>query len=258
MGEFRRKCEAAKEEMRMAMEEAAARKKAKEEAERTYVAEQQADMDGKEAANRAAVQARLDQIDRNCATLGAEIAGRDARAEAQLQESIRRVLEESDRRAKEDTERRRSEHKRKTTEMLNTLDEQCRERIQAAEKEREEGLEQARIFKEECEAGLAKDRADEERRRKAREEMDERLIGQMRSQLAVHPRNFLVTGATQDREVSYNRSMFEVMQKEGFMNEITGKLLSRPHKKGGIDPYPSVARYEGSIHPLELEEEEVN
>lgn len=252
--EHAQKCEQAKAEMLAAIEDAKRRKKAREEAEKAYVAEQQKGMDDKEAANRAAVQARMDQIERNCATVGADIAARDAKAERELQEKVRRVQEEADRAAKEDAERRKSEHDRKTRAMLASLDEQCKQRDVQARADKVENTKQAQRFKEEYEAGLAKDRAEAEARRLARSKLDETLVDQMRAQLQVHPRNFGITCTTQQTDVAYNQALFEHMRSEGFLPDLTGQILSHGPHRGKRDPFPSVGRYEGPIHPAEMQE----
>jgi len=220
------KCRKAREEMLQAQEEGARRRRKQQEAEKTYILQQQKSMDDAVAVGRAAVKARMDQIERNCSTLGAEIAGRDAKAERELQEKIRKVQEESDRAAKEDAERRQAEMQRKNKEMLLSLDEQCKERVKDAARRKEEDHEQARMFKEDYERGLAQDRAKAEKRKKAREDQDVSLINQMRAQLQVHPRNFLNTEASQKQDVGYNRFLFEAMHSEGFMQNEAGTVLS--------------------------------
>lgn len=254
--EHHRKCKAAQDEMRAAMEEAARKKKEQEAAEKTYIAEQQKGMDDKAAANRAAVQERMDQIERNCSTLGAEIAGRDAKAEQELQESIKRTQELGDRRAKEDAERRKSKHDRLTAEMVAMLRIQCQQREEGKARDKVEGVKQAKIFQEQYKEGVQKDNAKAEARKQARADLDVTLIDQMRSQLEVHPRNFLVTGPTQQTDVCYNRLLFEHMHKQGFMTDLTSKMLQHGPHRGKITPFPSVGPYEGSIHPDELMEPE--
>jgi len=255
--EHERKCKAAQDEMKAALEEAARKKKEREAAEKTYIAEQQRGMDDKEAANKKAVQDRMDGIERNCATLGAEIAGRDAKAEKELLEKIRRVQEKADKDAKEEADRRRNEHNRKTRDMVNSLGEQCKQREEDVAQDKIENMKQAIIFKEEYDKGLAKDHAEAEARKQARSNLDVHLIGQMSDQLQVHPRNFLVTAPTQQTDICYNRMLFEHMHAEGFMPELTSKMLKQGPQRGKKDPFPSVGRYDGPIHEHELQDPEV-
>jgi len=255
--EFAWKCKLAQDEMNAAMEEARRRKKEQEAEEKKYIADQQKGMDDAVAAGRAAVQARMDQIERNCSTLGAEIAGRDAEAARKLEENIKRIQEEGDRRAKEDAERRKSEHDRKTRDMISTLGDQCKQRQEHKANEKVENVKQAKIFREQYEEGVRSDQAKADARKEARANLDVTLINQMSEQIQVHPRNFLVTGSAQQSDVAYNRLLFEHMHKEGFMTGLTSKLLNHGPHRGKIDPFPSVARYEESIHEHELMEPEV-
>mmetsp|Transcript_7032 Transcript_7032/g.20003 ORF Transcript_7032/g.20003 Transcript_7032/m.20003 type:complete len:84 (+) Transcript_7032:58-309(+) len=76
----------------------------------------------------------------------------------------------------------------------------------------------------------------------------------MSAQLQVHPRNFGITDVTQQTDVAYNRALFEHMHSEGFLPELTSKMLKDGPQRNKRDPFPSVGRYEGPIHPLELQE----
>ncbi|CAE7734984.1 unnamed protein product, partial [Symbiodinium necroappetens] len=73
--EYARKCKQAQDEMLEAMEEAARRKKARQDEDKAFAMAGEQAADDAEARNRAAVQARMDQIERNCQTIGADIAG---------------------------------------------------------------------------------------------------------------------------------------------------------------------------------------
>lgn len=252
--EHARKCEQARKEMEEAIAEAARRKKQREEDERAYIAQQKKSMDDAVAVGRAAVQARMDQIERNCATIGAEIAGRDAREAAALEARIKRVLEEEDRRSKEDAAKRKSTHDRKVREMLNSLDEQCKQRELDAIEEKKAGDRQAKIWKEQYEEGVAKDKAEEEARRKARENLDDVLIKQMSHSISLHPRNFGITAHNQTRDVNYNKAIFEQMAEEGFRDDMTYPMMGKVKAKSGkLDPFPSVPAYEGEIHEMEAQ-----
>merc|ERR1719410_3290166 len=166
------------------------------------------------------------KIEKNTATIGKEIAERDAKAERELQEKIRRVQEQSDREAKEDAERRKATRDRNISEMLASLGEQCQKRAEDAVAVKEADRQQAKVWKDQYEQGLAKDRAEAEKRRLARDSLDATLIDQMRSQVAVHPGNFGITDKSQNLDVAYNRMMYEQMHKEGFMPSITEKMLA--------------------------------
>jgi len=249
--EYARKCKKAKDEMEEAMREGERRKQARLAEEKAMAAGAQAAADDAEANNRAAVQARMDQIERNCKTVGAEIAGRDARMEAELQAKIKRVQEESDRAAKEDADRRKADRDGKVKDMIDTLGKQMQLKEEQAQKDREDGIKQAQIFKKEYEDGLANDRAKEEAARQARIKMDEHQMMNIRKNAQIHPRDF---GAelTKQQELAYNRGLFEQMAAEGFQMDMTSKFLPQASHTGKIDPFPSVGPYKGEIHPMEM------
>jgi len=249
--EYARRCKKAKEEREQAYEEAQRAKKAREEAERSYIAEQVQAADDAQAERRAAVQARMDVIERNCATLGAKIKERDAKAEADLEAKVKRVQEETDRLAKEDSERRQSTYNTKVKEMLSTLNVQMQQRVEDAKVEQEANAKQAEIWRKDLADSEAKERQKEANMREARQNQDNDLIKQIRAQTSVHPRNFAMTGVTQGVDLAYNRLLFQQMVEEGFREDITGQLLGKAAHTGKIDPFPSVGRYDGHIHPME-------
>eukprot|EP00435_Cladocopium_sp_Y103_P074610 s3_g49.t3 len=178
--EYARKCKQAQDEMNEAIAEAARKKKARQDEDKAFAMAGEKAADDAEARNRAAVQARLDQIDRNCEIIGAEIAGRDAKLEAELQAKIQKIQEDADRAAKEDAERRKADRDAKVRSMLDSLDMQMKQREEDVRQEKEDSIKQAMIFKREYEEGLANDRAKEERARQAREDMDRELVAIMR------------------------------------------------------------------------------
>merc|ERR1712060_717575 len=132
--------------------------------------------DENEAKKQKVLQDRKDHIDRVSRTVGAAIAGRDAKEAAELEAKIKRVQEEADRLAKEDAERRRSTHAKKVQHCVETWDKQLDERAKLNEVKKEEDAKQLAIFKKQLEDGLRADREKEEKRRKDRENQDKALI----------------------------------------------------------------------------------
>lgn len=248
--EYARKCKQAQDEMNEAIAEAARKKKARQDEDKAFAMAGEKAADDAEARNRAAVQARLDQIDRNCEIIGAEIAGRDAKLEAELQAKIQKIQEDADRAAKEDAERRKADRDAKVRSMLDSLDMQMKQREEDVRQEKQDSIKQAMIFKREYEEGLANDRAKEERARQAREDMGKELVAIMRRNARIHPRDF---GAelTQQQELAYNRGIYEQMAEENFMMPLTTHFLNQASHSGKLDPHPSVGCYQGEIHPLE-------
>jgi len=208
-------------------------------------------MDKNEADKGAALKARMDQIDRNVKTLGEEIAKRDAKMEKDLKDQIERVQAESDRLSREDAERRRREHKRRTDEMLEKLDEQVIERRERSLIDKVESKKQAEVWQKQHEEGEQKEREKEAKIRQTRADLDATLIDQIRENVGVHPRNYGMTKSTQQVDLAYNRVLFEQMASEGFRTDVTEKMLHKARDSGKTDPYPSVGRYDGPIHPLE-------
>jgi len=225
------KCKQARDEMQAAQEAARARKKAQEAAEKIYVLEQVKAMDNAQEAGRAGIKARMAQIERNCATVGKDIADRDAKVERDLQAKVKRVQEQSEREAREEDERRKASLQKRTNEMLASLAVQCKQREVDVVAEKDSNIQQARIWKEQYEQGLTKDRAEAEKRRQARASQDATQINQMSQQLVVHPKNFGITDATQHLDVAYNRLFYEQMHKEGFMPDLTKQMLGSVHKQ---------------------------
>jgi len=257
--EHARKCQQGKDEMAAAQAEAERRRQARLADEKAGAAGAQKDMDDKVAANRKAVQDRMDQIDRNCKSIGAGIADRDAKAEAELQAKIKRVQEESDRAAKEDADHRKSVRDGKVKDMTDTLHRQMQNRKDEAKREVEEGVKQAELFRQQFKEGLQKDHEKEERARQARGNLDTVLITHIRSNQSVHPKDF---GAhlTQKQELAYNRGLFEQMAVEGFEKQYTHKFLPQATHTGTgkTDPYPSVGRWHGGdFSSLELHHPDV-
>ncbi|OLP93017.1 hypothetical protein AK812_SmicGene25123 [Symbiodinium microadriaticum] len=103
---------------------------------------------------------------RNCQTIGADIAGRDARLEAELQAKIKKIQDDADQAAKE------------VKDMLDTLNLQMKQRDDEAQREKEDGIKQVSAHTVFAIFRLAADRAKEE---KARLAMDAQLVEKMRS-----------------------------------------------------------------------------
>merc|ERR1719433_568286 len=248
---FAAKCKKAREEMEQSALEAQRRKKAEQEESRRIAVEQVKAMDKNEADKGAALKARMDTIERNCKTLGEEIAKRDAKMEADLQNEIRRRQEESDRLAREDAERRRGDQKRRVDQMLQKLGEQVTERKERSLIDQEASTKQAAIWRQQYEEQVQKDTEKQAARRQARADLDAALIEQIRENVAIHPKNYGMTSSTQQVDLAYNRVLFEQMASEGFRDDVTHKLLEKARHSGKRDPFPSVGRFDGPIHELE-------
>lgn len=254
--EHARLAEKAREDMAAQLEEKRRRKEAKDAEEKAFAAEAIRVMDARAAAEAAAVQKRVDKMESNLASIGKEIAERDAKAERELEERIRRVQEEADRAAKEDADRRAADRKQKVQAMLRNLDGQMIEKEQRRLEEIAEDKKQLEIFKQQLEESEKIERAKQDKFRKAREAMDVALIDKIRHDLSVHPRSF-GSELSRVQEVAINRKSIERIAAANFCPELANHLLAQATHKGKLIAFPSVGRYEGPIDELELQVPEI-
>lgn len=246
------KCKSAREEMIAAIEEKKRQKAAKQAEDRKVVAEQVRRADDAVAKNKAAVKQRMDQIDKNCKTLGAQIAKRDADNEHFMAERLRKALEEGDRNAREDEQRRKSLHQQRTRAMIAGLDEQMRVRAENNKDDKEEAIKLQALWVQQCEEDRQKERDKMEKARRARDEMDKNLIGQIRETAGVHPRTRVLTADEEAQDLAQNRALYEKIASEGFQEDLTGSFLSKATYRGKLTPFPSVGPHEGEpLHPTE-------
>lgn len=259
--EYARKCAAAKkslEENRKMREDA---KRAEEENEKRLMKLRDQIADENEAKKQKAFQDRKDHLDRVEKTLGAQVAGRDAQDAADLEAKIKQIQEESNRKSMEDAKRRQDNHNAKVKDMVET-----RQR-QIADKHRDDGVQLAeekelmKVYKKQCEDGVEEERLKAENKRKARGAQDEELIAKVRENAGIHPHHVMMTPRNRQTELGYNKIIFEQMMKEDFRpSDVTSTLtkkLGKPgfghHPEGKLCPMPTIPRYTGEIHPLELE-----
>merc|ERR1712151_1276755 len=134
---YARKCEQAQKELEENRQLRAERKRLDDENELRLAALRNQIQDEQEAAKQKALQDRKDHIDRVSNTVGAAIAGRDAKEAADLEAKIKRVQGEADRLSKEDAERRRTTHAKKVQNCKETWDKQLVERDKINEIKRE-------------------------------------------------------------------------------------------------------------------------
>merc|ERR1719305_708444 len=174
---------------------------------------------------------------------------------------IKRIREESNRRSMEDARNRQNTHNAKVKDMVDTLKRQMEEKDRDDEEERQADIRRAEIYRQQVEDGKRDERAKIEKRRKDREELDKVLIGQIRVNAGIHPHHVMMTPRNRKTELGYNKAIFEQMQKEGFMGDAVDTLMANPgkdhHPEGKLLPFPTIPRYTGEIHPIELEPPDV-
>merc|ERR1712190_241997 len=254
--EYARKCAQAQEELAQYRADREERRRLDDENEQRLMKLRDQIADENEAKKQKALQDRKDHIAKVESTVGAAIAGRDAKEAAELEAKIKRVQEEADRLSKEDAERRRTTHAKKVQNCKETWDKQLVERDKINEIKREEDAKQLAIFKKQLEDGLRADREKEEKRRKDRENQDKALIEKIRISNSTHPQHVVMTPRNRQNELGYNAEIFDQMKREGFRPQAIENLMSNPgkdyHPDGKLTAFPTVPRYTGEIHPLEL------
>jgi len=71
----------------------------------------------------------------------------------------------------------------------------------------------------------------------------------------------MMTPRNRKTELGYNRAIFEQMKSEGFMTDAIDMLMAKPgkdhHPEGKLTAFPTIPRYTGEIHPIELEQPDV-
>lgn len=250
--EHARKCKQARDDMEAAAQEAERQRLQREEDERRLVAEMQRVMDANEAKKQAELKAREDAVAARMASVGEQVAKRDREEEQALEERLRKAQEEGDRIVEADMQRRESEHQRKVKEMNDTRAKQIADAGRAGVAEKEADRKMAERWRKQLEDGKAADKAKEDKRRMAREDLDRDLIAAIRERKAMHPQHYIMTPQVQQTEVCMNRALFEAMDEDRFQPSITQSLLTKVGKYNKLDPFPSVGRYEGDIHDSEF------
>jgi len=218
--------------------------------------------DEQEAKKQKALQDRKDHIDRVEKTMGAAVAERDAKDAADLEAKIKRIQEEANRAAMEDAKNRHDTHMAKVNDMVATRKRQVEEKGRDDEAERQADRDRAAVYQAEYQDDLRRDKEKAEARRKAREDQDQELIRQMRIRAGIHEEHIKMTPRNRKTELGYNKAIFEQMEKEGFMPDAVKLVTMNPnqrlhHPEGKLTAFPTIPRYTGEIHPIELEQPDV-
>lgn len=217
--------------------------------------------DEQEAAKQKALQDRKDHIDKVAGTIGAAIEERDKKEASDLEAKIKRIQEESNRKAMEDARNKQEVHLRKVKEMLATRVEQIKTKHAHDGEELAQDKRQMVVFAADFEASKREDKEKEEKRRLAREEQDQTLIHQIRINAGIHPQHVMMTPRNRKTELGYNKAIFDQMVKEEFMVDKVEEMRNKPqrdiHPEGKLLPFPTIPRYTGEIHPIELEQPDV-
>lgn len=259
--EYHRKCEKAKKDLEETRAERAERHRLDQENEKRLMKIRDQIADEQEAAKQKALQDRKDHIAKIAATMGADVAKRDAQDAADLEARIKRVQEESNRKAMEDARNKQERHNGLVREMVAMLDQQMDVKAKEGKDQKEDDIRQLAVFKKENDDANREEKEKQEKRRKARDEQDKELIHQIRINAGIHPQHVMMTPRNRKTELGYNKAIFEQMLREGFMTDHVESLRSKPqrdhHPEGKLCPMPTIPRYTGEIHPIELEQPDV-
>lgn len=212
------------------------------------------ELDRRQFAKEEAERKRQERLTMIASTLGHALGESIGVQEAKLEVRIAKVVAERDKANVAEQQRRREVFVRRIKECHVARQRQVAEKNEVAAMEREVNRNQAEIFRTQRLEAETQEREKQAKSRKARQNIDETLIQQMREQLGVHLEHFGITPAEQRTEVALNKEFFQHMVAEGFAVEQASTLLKAAKDTGKLAPNPSVARYEGEIHPLELEE----
>lgn len=263
--EYNRKCEQAKADLEENRRLRAEKKRLEDENEIRLMKLRDQIADENEAKKQKALQDRKDHIERVSKTVGAAIADKDAQDAADLDAKIKRIQEEANRRSMEDARSRQDAHNAKVKDMVETRQRQVIERTALDHLEKEADQAMLRRMKKEYEEAVAEDNRKAEARRKAREDQDAELIANMRVNAGIHEQHVMMTPRNRSTELSYNKAIFEQMYKEGFRpDDVTATLTKKQgkpgfthHPEGKLLPFPTIPRFTGEIHPLELDQPDV-
>merc|ERR1719240_1495610 len=255
--EHARKIERAKKDLEDQRREKRERKLADEENEKRLMRLRDQIADEQEAKKQKALQDRKDHIDKIAKTMGADVAERDAKDAADLEAKIKKIQEDANRAAMEDARNRHDTHQRKINDMVATRKKQIADKHRDDAAEKLEGERQAQKFRDDVAEDNRKAKEKEDRRRKAREDQDQELINKMRINAGIHPHHVMMTPRNKKTELGYNKAIFEQMQKEDFMVDRVQSMYANPgrdhHPEGKLIDFPTIPRYTGEIHPIELE-----
>lgn len=263
--EYARKCAQAQKELEEVRADRAERHRVEQENEKRLMKLRDQIADENEAKKQKAFQDRKDHLDRVEKTMGAAVAERDAKDAADLEARIKQIQEEAAQKAMTDARRKQDTHNARVKDMVETRQRQMEDRGKEEELIKQEDVKMMAFYKKQYEEGLAADKAKEEKRRQARADQDVHLIEAARINAGIHPHHVMMTPRNRKTELGYNKAIYEQMMKEGFQSDrvvsVMTKQQGKPgfghHPDGKLCPMPTIPRYTGELHPLELEAPDV-
>jgi len=261
--EYDRKCKKAREEMEESKRAKDERRRQEQEHELHLMGIRDRILKEQEDAKVKSLQDRKDRLAKIEASLGEQVASKAAEEEAELERRIRRIQDEASRKAMDDIRNKQERHAAKVKDMVSTRERQVADRGRDDHLEREEEKRLLRLYRDEHEEAQRKEKAKQEKARQAREDLDKHLISQMRRNANIHPQHIMMTPRNKKTEMTYNKALFEQMADEGFQADavntmmVQSESLPDAHPEGKLIAFPTIPRYKGQIHELELEAPDV-
>jgi hypothetical protein len=210
-----------------------------------------AELDEKEAAKKAAMDAKMERM-MAIANRHSLLAKADPRIQiAEDRAQMVKALAEADGVAAEMSRLEKEKRAKQIAETRKALAMQVTEKADRILREKEENDQQAAIWEKQAVEFAQEENAKVEKIREKRLNLDKELIKQIQVELGTHSEH-RVDPAKVAVEIALNRPIFEQMAKEGFNQTEAQDLLKETSgcKRTGF--FPSVPKYEGELNELEL------
>lgn len=210
-----------------------------------------ADMDEKEAAKKAAMEAKMERMMTIC-NRHSLLAKADPRIQvAEDRAQMVKALAEADAVAAEMSRLEKEKRAKQIADTRKALAVQVTEKADRILREKEENDQQAAIWEKQAVEFAIQEQAKVDKIRQKRDQLDKELIKKIQVECGTHSEH-RVDPAKVAAEICMNRPIYEQMAKEGFHASEAQELLKDTSgcKKTGF--FPSVPAYEGELHELEL------
>merc|ERR1719160_1748627 len=210
-----------------------------------------AELDEKEAAKKAAMEARLERMMSIC-NRHSLLAKADPRIQiAEDRAQMVKALAEADAVAAEMSRLEKEKRAKQIVETRKALVVQVTEKADRILREKEESDQQAVIWEKQAQEFAKSEQDKIDMKKIKRANLDKELIKVMQVEMGTHSEH-RVDPTKVATEIAMNRPIFEQMVKEGFnKSEATGLLKETAGcKRTGF--FPSVPPYEGELHEMEM------
>lgn len=210
-----------------------------------------AELDEKEAAKKAAMDAKMEKM-MSIANRHKLLTKADPALEvAKDRADMLKALAEADAVAAEMNRLEKEKRAKQIVETRRALAIQITEKADRILREKEESDQQAAIWEKQAIEFEREENAKVQKIRDARAKLDLELIDAMKGEMGTHIEH-KVDPKRVAMEIAMNRPIFEQMKKEGFNASEADQFLSNTSGCKRTGYYPSVPKYEGELHELEL------